>query len=437
MPVSRPHHNRRNLGLRHNRSPGHAPNEGPYDAAMTSRWGRGFFRGAGDEEAARLAQAQMTAAFLDMDSRQTIAATSVNAADQFTPERGLRALWSPIEQRCFAAAAAYLAADEQPTGAPSSAPAPTQSLYERSTRQLVDAAREIDEFYNAHRGALEHAAALSAASPQLAQQAISAADQAVLNLQGASAIYAQYPSVRGAVAALDEALGSLAAAQDANRPAAVRDAAAEVRAQVEQLERILAEAPARDSEARRAVSSVTTRLEAVRTRAERLPPAYSALLREFNAASSADLVGNREASERHMADGSTALESARIAVDAGDPEGALVLATLARTHLADAEACVDSVTERLSVLRAVREDPAAKTAQVRFKLRDAQHLAVSRGLAAEWGSVLDAQVDRIDRIESALTGHHPDYWTFMVELEAVSAFIAKVVQRMRGQAETR
>jgi hypothetical protein len=91
------------------------------------------------------------------------------------------------------------------------------------------------------------------------------------------------------------------------------------------------------------------------------------------------------------------------------------------------------VTDRLATLRAVKENPESKVRDVRFRLRDAQHLAVQRGLTAEWGSVLDAQLNRIDRAVDALTGVHPDYWAYVKDLDAVSTFITGVVNRMRGR----
>ena len=106
-----------------------------------------------------------------------------------------------------------------------------------------------------------------------------------------------------------------------------------------------------------------------------------------------------------------------------------------RAELSRAEELVDAVTARLATLRSVRQNPGAKVDEVRFRLRDAQHLAVQRGLTAEWGSVLDSQLSRIDRAVDALTGVHPDYWAYVRDLDAVSTFIAGVVDRMRGRTE--
>ena len=86
------------------------------------------------------------------------------------------------------------------------------------------------------------------------------------------------------------------------------------------------------------------------------------------------------------------------------------------------------------VLRGVLADPAEMEKRVRFRLRDAQHLVVARDLVGEWGSVLDAQVARIDRIVAGLSGRHPDYWRYHQELEQVAAFIGTIVERVRRKA---
>jgi hypothetical protein len=182
------------------------------------------------------------------------------------------------------------------------------------------------------------------------------------------------------------------------------------------------------------ISSVSTRLSAVRTRVDRLDPAYSALLREFNAASSADLVDNSSRSRAHIDQADIDLKEAKQSLAAGNPEHALALMAEARVHLADAEACADAVTDRLATLRAVRADPSQKEREVRFRLKDAQMFAVNQGLVAEWGSVLDAQLARIERASASLSGTHPDYWSYVLQLDSVSTFITEVVEKMRARA---
>ncbi|GAA5103752.1 hypothetical protein GCM10023319_71830 [Nocardia iowensis] len=372
-----------------------------------------------------------------MDSRQSAAEAAVHAAEQVFPDRRLAAAWEPVRSRCYDAAAAYVTMTEQLEQAERDGTALPQGPQqaETVTRQLTEAARAVDEFYRGNQAQLENAVAVLGAVPQLAEQVKIAA--ARVRGQAATSEYANYPSVREQTAAVDEALLTLEAAGSGASAATVRDAANRLEAATKRLADALAQAPSRAGAAKTAIASVTTRLAAARTKAEGLAPAYSALLREFSAASSADLTDNGRESQRAIDAADAALARARAAAAENDPEIALDLTTSARGYLTEAEQLVEAVTKRLTLLREVRSDPQGKAKAVRFRLRDAQMLAVSRGLVTEWGSVLDAQAARIDRISETLTGRHPDYWAYVTELDTITAFIAGVVDRMRKQAGPR
>ncbi|CDZ87022.1 hypothetical protein HND73_12885 [Rhodococcus ruber] len=397
---------------------------------MASRWTRRLFGGGStDDPVALRAYDAMVAAFLDMDRRQSVAEAGVTASHELTPQRGLRREWEPVREACYRAAETYLHLSRTEPSDPL-APAPA---YEQALQQIGLATRTLDEFYDRHRAHLEHSVAVARTVPQLARQVRTEAQAAAaLVTAPEQAAYADYPSVRAAADTLDAEIRALDSAVGTG---AVRTAARRAEEAATALRRALAQAPDRAESARKAVASVTTRLSAVRTRAESLAPAFSALLREFNAASSADLAGNERAAREFLDRADADVSAARTAAAANRPEQALELTAAARASLTQAERYVDAVTDRLSVLREVRRDPAAKVEQVRFRLRDAQQLAVQRGLTAEWGSVLDAQLDRIDRAVGSLTGVHPDYWAYVRELDAVSRFIAGVVQRMRGRTD--
>lgn len=366
-----------------------------------------------------------------MDKRQSAAEAAVHASDQIFPERRLGARWEPVRGRCYVAAGEYLALTEQLEAAERDGTDIPQGQGRSDTlvHLLTDAAHAVDEFYRANQARLEEAVAVLGTVPQLVQQVkISAAG---IRRQAAESEYASYPSVQRRAAAVDEALLTLEASGAAASVATARDAANRLEAVAKELADALAQAPSRHNAATTAIASVSTRLAAARNRAERVAPTYSSLLREFNAASSADLANNGRESQRAIDAADDALARARVALAGNNPESALELTTSARGHLAAAEQQVDAVTRRFSLLNEVRENPQDKAKAVRFRLRDAQMLAVSRGLVGEWGSVLDAQVDRIDRITEALTGRHPDYWAYMTELDVVADFIAGVVERMR------
>ncbi len=372
-----------------------------------------------------------------MDRRQSAAEAAVLASEEVFPERGFGTAWGAVRARCYDASGAYLtladeleAAQRDNTGLPQG-----RERAATVTRALGEAARAVDEFYRGNQAVLEEALAIRASVPQLVQQVKAAA--ASVRGQAANSEYAAYPSVARRAAAVDEALLTLEAAGPQLGVGGQRQAANRLEAATRELADALAQAPSRLDAAKTALASVNTRSSAVRNRAAGLAPAYSALLREFNAASSADLANNERDSQRAMDAADAALARARAALAEKNPESALELTTSARGKLAEAEQQVDAVTKRLALLREVRADPRAKAEAVRFRLRDAQMLAVSRGLVAEWGSVLDAQVDRIDRISETLSGRHPDYLAYVAELDAVAEFIAGVVDRMRKHAGQR
>ncbi|MFD3510729.1 hypothetical protein [Nocardia sp. NPDC058666] len=347
------------------------------------------------------------------------------------PDRRVGALWEPVRARCYAAAGAYLSFTEQldaaeAAGTPiADGPARADAL----VRQLDDAARGVDEFYHAHREGLAEAATVRNTVPQLLTHVRAEAEQVLV--AAASSDFAHYPSIEGGVRALNEALITASSVDPGTAVARAREAANLVQETTAELSNALAQAPSRVSAAKNAIASVTTRLAAVRNRADALGPAYSSLLREFSAASSADLTNNERESRRGIDAADEALVGARVAAADRNPETALDLTATAREHLAQAEQLVDAVTARLELLREVRTDPDARARTVRFRLRDAQMLAVDRGLVAEWGSVLDAQAERLDRITAGLTGRHPDYWAYVTELDTVAQFIAGVVERIR------
>ncbi|MFC4373974.1 hypothetical protein ACFO5K_07640 [Nocardia halotolerans] len=371
-----------------------------------------------------------------MDRRQTAAEAGVAASEQVFPDRRVGAVWEPVRARCYAAAGEYLSfTDELDTAEATSAPVPDgPARADALVRRLHEAARGVDEFYHAHRAGLEHAASVRATVPQLLTQVRAEGQRALAAAESSG--FGGYPSVAAGVGRLNEALRTASSVDPQTEVAAARAAAAEVQDATAELSEVLAQAPSRATAATNALASVTTRLAAVRNRADALGPAYSALLREFNAASSADLTDNERQSRHDIEAADRELVAARGAAAAGDPETALDLTATARTHLTEAEQLVDAVTRRLELLRGVRADPEAQARTVRFRLRDAQMLAVDRGLVGEWGSVLDAQAERLDRITAGLTGRHPDYWAYVTELNTVADFIGGVVERMRKHIAT-
>jgi len=396
---------------------------------MSTLWSGRPPRPRSTEGPARVAHDAAAAALLDLDTRQTYVAAAVASAGQMLIGTDLPRRWRPIAERSFEASAAYLEASERHP-APDGNDQAAAHAYTGAHEKMTEAATAIDDFYRKHRSELESARSKAAAAPRIAADARSEAERAVAAVAAADPEYQRYPSVNDAMASLSEALVGLAAS---GGPADQHQRADHVRAAAEALSRAVAAAPGAARAAASAIASVRTRLDAIQTKVDRLAPAQSALLREFSAASSADLARNRPKAETALADARAAHASATELLAAGDPEGASAEVTRARARAADADTAVTQVQDRLAALRTARNDPKEVERRVRFRIRDAQRLVVDTATVAEWGSVLDAQSARVDRAVAALTGPHPDYWALLTEVDAVTTFVADIVARVRAQ----
>lgn len=387
-----------------------------------------------DETRSDAALNQLAGTFLDMDRRQSIAESAVAAALALSPKPGLSDEWAGVQAACYEASAAYLDVTGRSSDQDSGGRPPTGAEIASAGSLLEGAQSGLDAFYARHRALLDSSANKVSAVSTDADAVLREAHAARQLLAGADQRLLGYPSVVVARNDLDGATAQLDLARAQGNPVATGEANELVRLAVAAVSEALGAAPQREEQARRTLASVRTRIDAVRTRTEGLPPLVSALLREFNARSSADLVDNDKTSRSHIDRAEALLAQAVAARDGQRPEDAIALANQARSELADAERDVDAVADRLALLREVKSEPAKHAGDVRFRLRDAQRLAVDRGVVAEWGSVLDAQAERIQRIVDGVTGAHPDYWAYHRSLAEVSEFITHVVGRIRQGA---
>lgn len=365
---------------------------------------------------------EVTAAFFDMDTRQGAAQVAVAAESALNPSSPILGEWDTVLQRCYGASAAYLSLSAHDPAA--------QEAHQVHT-QLVEAATGIDNYCQRHRSALSRATSQAAAAAQKADASIAAARALSQRLADVDGQWLVYPSVRTANDSMQSTVDELGSARERADLAATIRAADRLGIVVSQLELALDRAPQRVEEAHRAVSSVRTRLQAARTRATSADEALSDLLREFHADSSADIVDNERKSRADLDRADSLLQQASTASREGRPEAALEFANEARSIISPAEALIDSAGNRLSLLRSIRADPGQRERDVRFQVRDAQRLVVDRGLQSEWGTVLDAQAGRIDRIVAELHGRHPNYWKYHLGLGEVSEFVAGIVTRIR------
>ena len=388
------------------------------------RW---FSEGPDNDPAAISACNAMTTAFLQTDQLLAEIEDGIAATRDADSTRQVVDEWAPVRERHAAATETYLQLQRSGPDAPYE----SASVYQDCTRALEHVSAEMTAFRDRFGKNLSRARAAREASAQAARQARVAANQAVAALDRPESLaFLHYPSVIAAVDVLSAQVRTLDTVTDIadqrHAATAVSDAAAAVHTAI-------AAAPQRGVEVQNAVRSIRTRISAVATRAEQLAPARSALLREFSAACSNDLVDNDRVAAKAASAAEWELQAARSEISAGRPEAALARCSRAREHLREADDAVDAVTARLRSLREVRAHPSEMADKVRFRLRDAQQLAMQRNLVDEWGSVLDAQVDRIDRACASLGGVSPDYWAYLTDLEAIDRFIIGVVNRMRGR----
>ncbi|KXP01989.1 hypothetical protein HWD35_22720 [Tsukamurella tyrosinosolvens] len=370
----------------------------------------------------------LTSAFLDADRRFSSLDEDVRTLSAQNPNATAVQQWPTIRDRFGGATERYLWA----SGSQSGTRPPTPQDREATARELADLVAVLDRFHSDHQRALTNARGARASSAAQEQAARVAAERATDLLAAPST--APYLTLRPVVRATDalvEAVRHLDTAPDL----VARDAAARaVQEKAAELTAAVEAAPRIGDDAQRSLAAAGTRLQAVRNRASDLADTRSALLREFSAACSTDLVDNDKVAARESAAAEAALSTAALRLRESTPDLALEQVGVARDHLDTADAAVNAVGERLRTLRAAKADPAAVAARTRFALRDAQHLAVQKQQVHRWGTVLDAQHARIERAIADLDRVHPDYWQYLQTLADVDRMIADAVDRMRGRA---
>lgn len=370
----------------------------------------------------------MTAAFLESESVLAEIDPAVGVVAATDPRSQLRGAWSAIREQHAQVTADYLQLLSPPEGT-----RVRKQDFDRATEALRAVTASMRGFAEANAGALQRARATMQAANAQDLEARVASHRAMTALENAGPTIGRLQSVIRATDELDRALRVF------EQSAGLRDrqsAAATVITSAQRLETILREAPTYADRARQVIRSVETRRSAIATRGAHVPDTLSQLRREFSADCSTDLQRTETVVDERLAHADTAISAARRMLDDA-PDQAIGQADAARDDLSVAEAAVDAVLDRLRVLREVRADPQGAEQRVRFRLRDAQLFAVNHSLVDEWGSVLDAQADRIERARGDLDRVHPDYWGYLTRLRAVDDRISEIVSRMRGQVAAR
>ena len=381
------------------------------------------------DEATRAARAAASQAFLALDDEQRAAADAVRTADELGGGRPLGAEWAQVARAGDRATEAYLATTAQFPLDGTGPVAGAKQADERALREIEAARETIRRFRSTHARTLDEAAHLLRALPVAVQEARSALVTARNVVQAADASGIRS---RRAVERLTEA-EQAAAGIDAAGGIRDRRAAATRTLELALAAATLAtEAPRAAAGVRSAFGSVATRRAAAATKIDRIPPALSALRREFSEPCSVDLVDAEKKARAALAAVDRAIAQAHERADAGEWDDAADAIAEARAQLGAAEQAHDSVAGRLADLREVRADPGKLAADTRFVLRDAQRLVVDRGLVKRFGPILDAQSVRLQNAQDRLTGVHPDYWLYLSELRGVRTRAQEVVAEARS-----
>ncbi|MFF3733037.1 hypothetical protein ACFYXM_22640 [Streptomyces sp. NPDC002476] len=207
----------------------------------------------------------------------------------------------------------------------------------------------------------------------------------------------------------------------------LRDAEA-VRADADRL-------PARAAEIDHRLVSLRTRAQALTTRAASVEPVLSELRRRFSAACWQDLQPVPEQAAVNVRQAEEKLKEATRARDEQRWADATSRLSTARALLNATDEAVSMAGDRLNRLNDVAKDPQQEIQRTRFTVRDAQRLAMAGRNTPDprHARPLDDAVARLERAAAGLDEHHPDYWHFLTETEAVRRTAARVVSEIREE----
>jgi hypothetical protein len=381
------------------------------------------------DEATRAARAAASQAFLALDDEQRAAADAVRTADELGGARPLGPEWAQVAQAGDRATEAYIATTGQFPLDGTGPVAGARQADERALREIESARETIRRFRSTHARTLDEAAHLLRALPVAVQEARRALVAARTAVQTADASGTRS---RRAAEQLAEAEHAAAGIDGAGGIRERRAAAVRTLDLARTAATLATEAPRAAAGVRSAFASIATRRAAAATKADRIPPALSALRREFSEPCSLDLADAEKKARAALGAVDRAIARAHERADAGEWDDAADAIAEARAQLGAAEQAHDAVAGRLADLRAVRADPTKLAADARFVLRDAQRLVVDRGLVKRFGPILDAQSVRLQNAQDRLTGVHPDYWLYLSELRGVRTRAQEVVGEARA-----
>ena len=401
-------------------------------------------RGRGEQAATAAIQAKETAAtaFYDMDQAQKYLQGRVTLFADLDPGAAapVRTEFAALNETADAAAMAYISTldahrlddGDRTSGEYTSA----RRAFEAVTDRLKKITSDLNRF--AERLAPQMArleAALDRLPPRLtaAREAVAAAENAIADARSAgmdaSGPEAELARAKDALAVLgSQGLGGLGLAGAMDKADEVARIAAAAREAAEELPRL-------GEKVRNSLASARTRSDMVEGRIEPVRQAMRLLLRNYSQACWQDLKGAPDAVAAGVERARERLNEASGHVARGEWQEAQRALTAARTELNAAERRAAQVTGRVEELDATAADPSRPAEAARFAVRDAQKLATAQpgGPAPHHASVLDSLVDRLERAPRRLVGPHPDYWSYLQELEAIKTAAGDVVARIRAE----
>lgn len=407
-------------------------------AGGSARWRRGEAVRA-DAQAAKDAAAQ---AFYELDTVQRdvrLSVEAVSAADNSPGARRAITNFAALGNRIDEVSSAYIAAldahdlDAEDLDAGTAARARQQ--LEQSRQQLQAAKTDLERF------ASQLQPLVAAAEAQLAQvtPAVERAKQAWLAasnaLDAARAARLGTDELSRRLAALGPQLKLLGEGAGQHGVQTVLRTAADTQRDAEAIRAEAAKLPEQARDIDHRLGSLRTRTQALETRSANIAPVLSELRRRFSTACWQDLQNVPEQTAAAVRTAQTRLGEASKARDEQRWADAISILATTRTLLNTADGAVATVNERLHSLNEAQRAPEAEIEKTRFTLRDAQRLAMAGRSAPDprHAAPLDAAVERIDRAAQSLTGRHPDYWQFLVELAAVRETVAQVVTAIREE----
>jgi len=406
------------------------------------RRGRGSGREAQAADAAVEAREAAAGAFYDMDQAQKYLGGRVTVFGDLDQTAGAAAQreFAGLSDAADAASVAYIGVMDAHDVAD---PGRSVAEYDAARRAFLAVSERLRKVTGDLNGFAERLAptmarlesALDQLPPRLtaARDAVAAADAAIEAARqagmDASDPEAELAQAKQALATLSsQGLGGLGLSGAIDKAEEVSRIAQGAREAAEEL-------PKLGEKVRNSLASVRTRVDIVAGRVGPVREAMTKLLRGYSQACWQDLKGAPESIESGVTRARERLNEASALLGRNEWKQAQNALTAARTELNSADRRAGQVTGRLSELTAVAADPSAPAEAVRFAVRDAQKLAMAQpgGAAPQHARALDSLVERLERAPDRLGGAHPDYWSYLQELESIKTAAGDVVTRIRSE----